>query len=99
MSRTGALLLAAAIFSLASPALADDPGPWRARQSAWASSWNPWTEPWACSAFEYAKRCNAQLTPRWQRCQCVPDGGHLGRRIDEYYGPGARNLAPRDGGP
>ena len=86
--------LAVVILCLTSPALAGTESPW----GPW-TPWNPWMKAWACSAYEYAKKCNAQLRPRSERCECVPDGGHLGWRLNVYYGPGARNLAPRDGEP
>jgi len=90
MRQTRMLLLAAGLQCLASPALAGAEGPW--------SPWNPWMKAWACSAFEYAKRCNAELRARPERCECL-GGGYMGWRLEEYYGRGARNLAPREGGP
>jgi hypothetical protein len=87
MTKMRTLLLAAAAFSVASPALA------AARMPI-----NPWAPVWACTAYEYAKRCNVELTHRSQRCQCI-GGGSMGWRLNEYYGPGARNLAPRGDGP
>jgi len=80
------LLLAAAVFSAAAPAMAGPRMPI-----------NPWAPVWACTAAEYAKRCNIELT-RHGHCQCI-GGGSLGWRLNEYYGPGARNLAPRGDGP
>jgi hypothetical protein len=84
------LVLAAGLLWFASPALAGTPSPW--------SPWNPWMNTWACGAFEYAKRCNAAWHPRSLHCQCL-GGGYMGWRLEEYYGPNARNLAPRNGGP
>jgi hypothetical protein len=86
MTKMSRLLLAAAVFGGASPALAGVRMPI-----------NPWTPVWACTAAEYAKRCNIELT-RHGHCQCI-GGGSMGWRLNEYYGPGARNLAPRGGGP
>jgi hypothetical protein len=85
------LLLAAAGACLTSPALAGDSDRPRV-------AWNPWLEPYVCSAYEYAHKCNAQSGPHSSRCRCLGDDG-LGWRLNEYYGPGARNLAPRNGGP
>jgi hypothetical protein len=56
---------------------------------------NPWLEPWTCSAFEFTHRCSALWHPRTAHCQCL-GVEYLGRRLNEYYGPNARNLAPRD---
>ena len=81
------LLLAAVVLCLASPALAGTQSPW-----------NPWAKAWVCSAFEYVKKCNAELNPRSRHCECIGDG-YMGWRLEEYYGRKARNLAPRDEGP
>jgi len=91
MTEMRALLLAAAVFSAASPAMAGT-------RVAVNSLSNPWAPVWACTAYEYAKRCNVELTVRSQHCQCI-GGGSMGWRLNEYYGPGARNLAPRGEGP
>jgi hypothetical protein len=84
MRQTRFPLLAAGLLCIASPALAGTQSPW-----------NPWMQAWACSAFEYAKKCNAELNPRSLHCKCLGDSS-LGRFLEEYYGPKARNLAPRD---
>jgi len=86
MTKMGTLLLAAAVFGVASPALAGVRMPI-----------NPWAPVWASTAAEHAKRCNIELT-RHGHCQCI-GGGSMGWRLNEYYGPGARNLAPRGDGP
>jgi hypothetical protein len=49
------LLLALGFLCLASPALAGFP------------DWRNWT----CSAFENAKRCNAEYHPHSHRCGCI----------------------------
>lgn len=90
MTKMRTLLLAAAAFGTASPALAGARMPIN-------SLFNPWAPVWACTAAEYAKRCNIELT-RHGHCQCI-GGGSMGWRLNEYYGPGARNLAPRGEGP
>ena len=59
------LLLTAAVLCLATPALAGDYHRWWTDQSVAAS----WT--WACGAFEYRHRCNAELKPRTNRCGCI----------------------------
>jgi hypothetical protein len=84
MTRTCILLFAAAIVCLASPAGA---GAHRLG--------NPWAEPWTCSAFEFTHRCSALWHPRTSHCQCL-GVEYLGRRLNEYYGPKAQYLAPRD---
>jgi len=95
MTKMRALLLAAAVVCIASPAMA---GPRMAGNSPIDNSpINPWASVWACATAEYAKRCNIELTPRGH-CQCI-GGGSMGWRLNEYYGPGARNLAPRGEGP
>ena len=90
MTKTRTLLLAAAVFCAASPAMAGVRMPSN-------SPINPWAPVWACTAAEYAKRCNIELT-RHGHCQCI-GGGSMGWRLNEYYGPGAHNLAPRGEGP
>ena len=52
------MLLIVGVLCIASPALAGGP-------------WNPWMPPWACSAFEYAKKCNAERTLRSPHCRCI----------------------------
>lgn len=49
---------AAAIVLFASPALA---------------GWTRWVVPqgWACSAYEYAHRCNVERNVRTHRCECL----------------------------
>lgn len=84
MTRTRTLLLAGAVMGLTSPAVAGSYTPW-----------NPWLEPWTCSAFEYAHRCSALWHPRSAHCRCL-GLDDMGWRLNEYYGPRARNLAPRD---
>jgi len=81
------LLLAAAVLALASPALAGT-----------RMSWNPWAPPSVCSAFEYAKKCNAELQIRSRHCQCIGNGS-MGWRLEEYYGAKAQYLAPRSDEP
>ena len=58
-----ALLLAAVVLGFASPVLAGDLFPW----------WTGWSlpAPWACSAFELAHKCNAELNPHTNRCGCI----------------------------
>jgi hypothetical protein len=70
MTKTTTLLLAAGAFCVAWPALAG------ARMPI-----DPWAPVWACSAAEYAKRCNVVLT-RHGHCQCI-GGGSLGWRLNE----------------
>ena len=84
MTRTRILLLAAAVGCLASPALA---GSYTPR--------NPWMETWTCSAYEDAHRCSAIWHPHAARCRCLGIED-MGWRLNEYYGPGSRYLAPRD---
>jgi hypothetical protein len=52
------LLIVGVFFFLASPVSA-------------GTYWNPWMPPWACTAFEYAKKCNAERTPRFGHCRCI----------------------------
>jgi hypothetical protein len=49
---------AAAIVLFGSPAMA---------------GWTRWVVPhgWACSAYEYAHRCNVELSVRTHRCACL----------------------------
>jgi hypothetical protein len=82
MTHTRILLLAAAVACLASPALARPYTPW-----------NPWLQPWACSAFETAHRCSAIYHPRSARCGCFWLD-NMGWRLNEYYGPHPRNAPP-----
>ena len=88
MTRTQILLLvalsAAAVSYLAAPALAGSYAPR-----------NPWLQPWTCSAYEDAHRCSAIYHPRSARCRCY-GLDDMGWRLNEYYGPGSRYLAPRD---
>ena len=58
MTQMKILVLIVGVLCLASPALA-------------GTSWNPWLPAWACSAFEYAKKCNAEWTPRFPHCRCI----------------------------
>jgi hypothetical protein len=52
------LLVVVGVLCVASPALA-------------GTLWNPWMPPWACTAFEYAKKCNAERTLRSPHCRCI----------------------------
>jgi hypothetical protein len=79
-----AQILAAAVAGLTSPVQA---GSYTPR--------NPWLQPWTCTAYEDAHRCNAIWHPRSAQCRCL-GLDDMGWRLNEYYGPGARNLAPRD---
>ena len=60
MSEIKILLLAAAFLCLASPAMAG----WQWQHRALSPAW-------ACGAYEYAKRCNAELNVRTHRCGCI----------------------------
>jgi hypothetical protein len=77
-------LLAATAVGLASPALA---GSYTPR--------NPWLQPWTCSAFEDAHRCSALWHPRSAQCRCL-GMEDMGWRLNEYYGPKARNPEMRE---
>jgi hypothetical protein len=61
MTHMKMLLLVVGVLCLASPALAGVP---------W-TPWNPWMPAWACTAFEYAKKCNAERTLRSPHCRCI----------------------------
>ena len=58
MTQMKMLLVVVGVLSVASPALA-------------GTLWNPWMPPWACTAFEYAKKCNAERTLRSPHCRCI----------------------------
>ena len=107
MKRTKMLLLAGAVFYLASPALADAQTPsvhwwnnihwpWSLRPSspqANTAAPQATTTPqkntaWACSEYEYANNCRAELSST--NCQCI-GGDPLGSRLDQHYGPGKRS--------
>jgi hypothetical protein len=83
MTRTRIALFAAALGCLASPALAGSS----------YSPWNPWLEPWTCTAFENTHRCNALWHPRSAHCRCM-GVENMGWRLNEYYGP--KHPPPRD---
>jgi hypothetical protein len=59
------LLLAAAILSLASPAMAGNYFHWWTYRYM-GTSWS-----WACGAFEYRHKCNAELSTHTNRCGCI----------------------------
>ena len=48
MTQMKMLLVVVGVLCVASPALA-------------GTLWNPWMPPWACTAFEYAKKCEVGL--------------------------------------
>ena len=58
MTHMKMLLLVVGVLCVTSPALA-------------GTLWNPWMPPWACTAFEYAKKCNAERTLRSPHCRCI----------------------------
>ena len=58
MTQMKMLLVVVGVLCVASPALA-------------GTLWNPWMPPWACTAFEYAKKCNAERTSRSPHCRCI----------------------------
>jgi hypothetical protein len=58
MTHMKMLLLVVGVLCVASPAVA-------------GTLWNPWMPAWACTAFEYAKKCNAERTPRSFHCRCI----------------------------
>jgi hypothetical protein len=58
MTQMKMLLVVVGVLCVASPALA-------------GTLWNPWMPPWACTAFEYAKKCNAERTLRSPHCRCI----------------------------
>jgi hypothetical protein len=58
MTQMKMLLVVVGVLCVASPALA-------------GTLWNPWMPPWACTAFEYAKKCNAERTLRSSHCRCI----------------------------
>jgi hypothetical protein len=58
MTQVKMLLVVVGVLCVASPALA-------------GTLWNPWMPPWACTAFEYAKKCNAERTLRSPHCRCI----------------------------
>jgi hypothetical protein len=58
MTQMKMLLFVAGALCLASPVRAE-------------TSWNPWMQAWTCSAFEYAKRCNAEWSQRTTHCRCI----------------------------
>ena len=63
MTKIKTLLFAVGIACLTSPAMA----------GYWPLQWYgamPQAS-WACARFEYAKRCNAELSPRRHRCACI----------------------------
>jgi hypothetical protein len=108
MKKTKTLLLAGAVFYLAPPTLAGAQTPsihwpwnnWSLRTPAPQTNPAPQMKPaWPCSEYEHANNCKAELQQSSSTdCQCI-GGGPMGWRLDEYYGPRARNLAPRNGGP
>ena len=57
MTQMKMLLVVVGVLCVASPALA-------------GTLWNPWMPPWACTAFEYAKKCNAEEL-RSPHCRCI----------------------------
>jgi hypothetical protein len=61
MTHVKILLLVVGVLCVTSPALAG---------ASW-TPWNPWMPAWACSAFEYAKKCNAERSFRSPHCRCI----------------------------
>ena len=63
MTKMKTLLSVACILCLASPAMA----------GGWVRTWYgaPPPQVWACGAYEYAKRCNAEWSTRTHRCGCI----------------------------
>ena len=84
MTPTRILLLALGLVCLTSPA-----------QAGFFTRWYHPPAPWVCAAFEFNNKCNALWHPRTSHCRCL-GMDDMGWRLNEYYGPGARYLAPRD---
>ena len=62
MTKMKALLFAAGLICIASPAMAG----W-----FWTDQFIPGPQGWLCARYEYAKRCNAELSPHRNRCVCI----------------------------
>ena len=62
MTKMKMLLCVIGILCLASPATA----------GGWVRPWyGAAPQGWACGAYEYAKRCNAEWSTRTHRCGCI----------------------------
>jgi hypothetical protein len=65
MTAIRTLLFATAIFGVASPAMAGDGYRW------WQYRYADAPSNWVCGAFEARHKCNAEITPRRNRCGCI----------------------------